>query len=446
MEVMGRYGMLVLSAAVSDFYVPRERLRAHKIDSGQGRGGASGRGGMTLHLDEVGTRLAVAGPREASAGFPSRRHSWGGRGSDSWHGMAGAFVFGLWGADARRLCRGSVVSVLPACVVRARLLGASGDLVSRGFGLRSPFGLLASAERFVSRSSAAWGPGGRVSDGQQRRSHGYWLASHQSSLLGSVSSEGSIVERVMRRFSSRSDSIRQGRRLEGRRRLLTRMHTREGRARPREPPGEPRMNAPWSSYPCGFRVQRWMSPVWARDAAGVLYRKAPSPEEAVGYSQRVPEWSFARGRPSSPVLCLREASACGPLVQVVNGMMRVERSRRDAAGWVDFFARVDDQSGHGRDVAVALGIRRRANRIRVWPLLVGGHTFGLAAGLTLFSSCGTGQFLALSPLVSVAPEKQVPKCLGLIRAEWAPECFRVSFKLETDQSRLIPKARASLER
>lgn len=41
---------------------------------------------------------------------------------------------------------------------------------------------------------------------------------------------------------------------------------------------------------------------------------------------------------------------------------------------------------------------------------------------------------------------QVPKCLGMIRAEWAPDCFRVSFKLETDLERLLPKARVALKK
>eukprot|EP00752_Nemacystus_decipiens_P007017 g6295.t1 len=41
---------------------------------------------------------------------------------------------------------------------------------------------------------------------------------------------------------------------------------------------------------------------------------------------------------------------------------------------------------------------------------------------------------------------QVPKCLGMIGAEWAPDCFRVSFKLETDLERLLPKARVALEK
>ncbi|CAM9596546.1 unnamed protein product, partial [Discosporangium mesarthrocarpum] len=40
----------------------------------------------------------------------------------------------------------------------------------------------------------------------------------------------------------------------------------------------------------------------------------------------------------------------------------------------------------------------------------------------------------------------VPKCLGLVRQDWAPEAFCVSFKLETDRERLLAKARASLER
>ncbi|CAN0335771.1 unnamed protein product, partial [Ectocarpus sp. 4 AP-2014] len=41
---------------------------------------------------------------------------------------------------------------------------------------------------------------------------------------------------------------------------------------------------------------------------------------------------------------------------------------------------------------------------------------------------------------------EVPKCLGMIGKEWAPDCFRVSFKLETDLDRLLPKARAALKR
>eukprot|EP00903_Cladosiphon_okamuranus_P009625 g9161.t1 len=41
---------------------------------------------------------------------------------------------------------------------------------------------------------------------------------------------------------------------------------------------------------------------------------------------------------------------------------------------------------------------------------------------------------------------QVPKCLGMIGAEWAPDSFRVSFKLETDLERLLPKARVALEK
>jgi len=42
--------------------------------------------------------------------------------------------------------------------------------------------------------------------------------------------------------------------------------------------------------------------------------------------------------------------------------------------------------------------------------------------------------------------RQVPKLLGRIRAEWAPEAFVVSFKLETDESILLRKSRAALEK
>ena len=38
----------------------------------------------------------------------------------------------------------------------------------------------------------------------------------------------------------------------------------------------------------------------------------------------------------------------------------------------------------------------------------------------------------------------MPKLLGPLRKEWAPEAFIVSFKLETDPEQLIPKAQLSL--
>lgn len=40
--------------------------------------------------------------------------------------------------------------------------------------------------------------------------------------------------------------------------------------------------------------------------------------------------------------------------------------------------------------------------------------------------------------------QNVPKCLGLLRHEWAPCAFHVSFKLETDKALLIRKAQASI--
>ena len=36
---------------------------------------------------------------------------------------------------------------------------------------------------------------------------------------------------------------------------------------------------------------------------------------------------------------------------------------------------------------------------------------------------------------------QVPKMLGMLRREWAPEALAVSFKLETDEQLLVDKAR-----
>lgn len=41
--------------------------------------------------------------------------------------------------------------------------------------------------------------------------------------------------------------------------------------------------------------------------------------------------------------------------------------------------------------------------------------------------------------------ENVPKCLGLLRHEWAPSAFHVSFKLETDEALLISKAQRAVE-
>ena len=38
----------------------------------------------------------------------------------------------------------------------------------------------------------------------------------------------------------------------------------------------------------------------------------------------------------------------------------------------------------------------------------------------------------------------VPKCLGLLRSQWAPRAFFVSFKLETDEEILLQKAKGAL--
>lgn len=42
--------------------------------------------------------------------------------------------------------------------------------------------------------------------------------------------------------------------------------------------------------------------------------------------------------------------------------------------------------------------------------------------------------------------KHVPKCLPLLRREWAPHAFLVSFKLETDPEMLMQKARAAVDK
>lgn len=40
----------------------------------------------------------------------------------------------------------------------------------------------------------------------------------------------------------------------------------------------------------------------------------------------------------------------------------------------------------------------------------------------------------------------VPKCLGLLRNSWAPDALHVSFKLETDSTLLLQKAKGAIER
>ena len=40
---------------------------------------------------------------------------------------------------------------------------------------------------------------------------------------------------------------------------------------------------------------------------------------------------------------------------------------------------------------------------------------------------------------------QVPKMLGTLTAQWAPNSYIVSFKLETDESMVIKKARAAIQ-
>ncbi len=40
--------------------------------------------------------------------------------------------------------------------------------------------------------------------------------------------------------------------------------------------------------------------------------------------------------------------------------------------------------------------------------------------------------------------EKVPKCLGMIRDIWAPHCFCISFKLETDHDILRDKSKDAL--
>ena len=39
-----------------------------------------------------------------------------------------------------------------------------------------------------------------------------------------------------------------------------------------------------------------------------------------------------------------------------------------------------------------------------------------------------------------------PKCLGLLKKEWAPSAFIVSFKLETDETILVEKAKEAIKK
>lgn len=59
MDKVGRHGMLFLAAAVSDFHIPRDKLRQHKIDSSNDTAG--GRTALTLHLDQVNGESAIGG-------------------------------------------------------------------------------------------------------------------------------------------------------------------------------------------------------------------------------------------------------------------------------------------------------------------------------------------------------------------------------------------------
>ncbi len=82
MGKLGRHGMLFLAAAVSDFHVPRDKLREHKIDSSRdAKGGddsGGGGAGLTLHLDEVctlGERDGSGVMREGRGGSGEARKS-----------------------------------------------------------------------------------------------------------------------------------------------------------------------------------------------------------------------------------------------------------------------------------------------------------------------------------------------------------------------------------
>jgi len=52
------------------------------------------------------------------------------------------------------------------------------------------------------------------------------------------------------------------------------------------------------------------------------------------------------------------------------------------------------------------------------------------------------QSSAGAPALELAP---VPKMLGLLRREWCPRAYAVSFKLETDPALLLPKARRAID-
>jgi len=55
------------------------------------------------------------------------------------------------------------------------------------------------------------------------------------------------------------------------------------------------------------------------------------------------------------------------------------------------------------------------------------------------------KFLGAAPLVWFCHPRSDSSSAGCLRHEWAPQAFLVSFKLETDETLLIPKAESAIQ-
>lgn len=88
--------------------------------------------------------------------------------------------------------------------------------------------------------------------------------------------------------------------------------------------------------------------------------------------------------------------------------------------------------------------------------VVSKHVAGLGPRAMLYLAAAVSDFYIPKDEMSVhkidSAEKltlelsQVPKLLGRIKNEWAPDAFLVSFKLETDAALVVPKAQKAIEK
>lgn len=65
---------------------------------------------------------------------------------------------------------------------------------------------------------------------------------------------------------------------------------------------------------------------------------------------------------------------------------------------------------------------------------------------TPFRGCSVEHKIQSSDDAPALQLSKVPKMLGVLRSTWCPDAFLISFKLETDDTILLQKARGSLER